>query len=337
MTKNIKLIEKKSARTVKNYKSLNFLKKTFLKNLILVTGTHTSGNSMIAPVIASFNNVEMLRKIYTLDQIAILTNFKKIEKNTSIFLTRNILDYCYYEQLIGRNLNFRFEDETGVYQSKNPEYFKKRIYEPRGLKVLEKHNKKNTHMLLDTHDGLWFNNFWSSLGIKNLKIISIFRNPIDIVNSWINLDLGVTENQKLNQIPLLKNKKNYKPFYYYKFLNKSVNNKNDIVVDMVGECFLNDLKSYEKIKNKKKIYRVDFNNFAENTTKIIKDISLFLKLNSSQFTKKIMTKEKLPREINTEDKNEKLNKIKNLVSKEKFSKLLELEQYFKKHKKKYKL
>ena len=50
-----------------------------------------------------------------------------------------------------------------------------------------------------------------------------------------------------------------------------------------------------------------------------------------------MTKEKLPREINTEDKNEKLNKIKNLVSKEKFSKLLELEQYFKKHKKKYKL
>ena len=45
-------------------------------------------------------------------------------------------------------------------------------------------------------------------GIKNLKIISIFRNPIDMVNSWINLDLAVTEKEILNQIPLLKNKKN---------------------------------------------------------------------------------------------------------------------------------
>ena len=192
-------------------------------------------------------------------------------------------------------------------------------------------------MLLDTHDGLWFNNFWTSLGIKNLKIISIFRNPIDIVNSWINLELGVAERQILNQIPLLRNKKNLKAFYYYKFLNKPMSNKNDIAVDMVGECFLNDLKSYEKNKNKKMIYRVDFNNFAENTNKIIKDISLFLKLNSTQFTKKIMKKERLPREIRIEDKDDKLNKIKNLVSKKKYLKLLELEKYFKKHKKKYKL
>jgi hypothetical protein len=322
---------------MKKYQDLVFYKKTFLKNLILVTGTHTSGKSMIAPIIASFNNVEMLRKIYTLDQIAILTNFKKIQKNTSIFLAKNILDYSFYEQLIGRNLNFRFEDETGVYQSKNPEYYKKRIYEPRGLRVLEKHYQKNTHMLLDTHDGLWFNNFWTSLGIKNLKIISIFRNPIDIVNSWINLELGVTERQILNQIPILRNKKNLKAFYYYKFLNKPMSNKNDIAVDMVGECFLNDLKSYEKNKNKKMIYRVDFNNFAKNTNKIIKDISFFLKLNSSQFTKKIMIKERLPREIRIEDKDDKLNKIKNLVSKKKYLKLLELEKYFKKHKKKYKL
>ena len=69
-----------------------------------------------------------------------------------------------------------------------------------------------------------------------------------MVNSWINLDLAVTEKEILNQIPLLKNKKNLKAWYYYKSLNKVSNNKNDIVVDMVGECFLKDLNYYEKNK-----------------------------------------------------------------------------------------
>ena len=38
---------------------------------------------------------------------------------------------------------------------------------------------------------------------------------------------------------------------------------------MVGEAFLKDLTSYEKIKNKK-IFRVEFNKFAENTNLVIK-------------------------------------------------------------------
>ena len=119
---------------MKNYNKYKFHKETFIKNLILVTGTHTSGKSMISPVIASFKKVEILRKIFTLDQIAVLTNFGKIKKDTSTYLARNILDYSYYEQLIGRNLNFRYEDETGIYQSKSPDYFKKRIYRSRGPK-----------------------------------------------------------------------------------------------------------------------------------------------------------------------------------------------------------
>ena len=65
-------------------------------------------------------------------------------------------------------------------------------------------------MLLDTHDGIWFNKFWLNLGIKNLKIINICRNPIDVVNSWINLDFGEAEKQLLCQIPLISYKKKNK-------------------------------------------------------------------------------------------------------------------------------
>merc|ERR1711966_288020 len=131
-------------------------------------------------------------------------------------------------------MNFRTEDETSVNQSKNPNYFAKRVNIKRGYGVIKKHNEKNTHMILDTHDGLWFYKFWKSIGIKNLKIVSIFRNPIDMANSWINLGLGDAEKQELCQIPLLQNKKNIKPFYYYRNMNVKNKNKNDIAIDMVA-------------------------------------------------------------------------------------------------------
>jgi hypothetical protein len=65
---------------------MKFIKKYFLKNLILVTGTHTSGKSMVSPIIASLSKVEMLRKIYYLDQISILYHFKKIDTEIAKFL-----------------------------------------------------------------------------------------------------------------------------------------------------------------------------------------------------------------------------------------------------------
>ena len=308
---------------------MKFIKKHFLKNLVLVTGTHTSGKSMVSPVVASLSNVEMLRKIYYLDQLSILYNFKKINSEIARFFGQHILDLSYYEQLIGRNLNFRVEDETSVYQSKNPNLYKKRILSKRGAKVLAHHEKIGTHMLLDAHDGIWFHKFWENLKIKNLKIINIHRNPIDIVNSWINSDLGLAERQILCQIPLISKNNRVKPFYLYNnFRKNNLKNKTEVIIDMVDECVRREISAYRRIKYKKKILRINFDNFATNTDYNINEICNFLNLNKSNFTKKIMKKENLPRILDSFEKEEKLKKIKNKVDNKKFKKLLKLEKFY---------
>lgn len=308
---------------------MKFIKKHFLKNLILVTGTHASGKSMASPVVASFSNVEMLRKIYYLDQLSILYNFKKIDLEIARFFGQHILDLSYYEQLIGRNLNFRVEDETSVYQSKNPKLYKKRILSNRGAKVLAHHEKTNTHMLLDAHDGIWFYKFWKNLQIKNLKIINIHRNPIDIVNSWINSDLGLVEKQILCQIPLISKNNRVKPFYLYNnFTKNNLKNKTEVIIDMVEECVKKEISTYNKIKDKKKILRINFDNFASNTHYHVNEICNFLNLKKSTFTKKIMKKENLPRILDKFEREQKLKKIKSKVGKKKFEKLLNLEIFY---------
>ncbi len=308
---------------------MKFIKKHFLKNLVLVTGTHTSGKSMVSPVVASLSNVEMLRKIYYLDQLSILYNFEKINSEVAKFFGLHILDLSYYEQLIGRNLNFRVEDETSVYQSKNPNLYKKRILSKRGEKVLSYHEKKGTHMLLDAHDGIWFYKFWKNLKIKNLKIINIHRNPVDIVNSWINSDLGLAEKQTLCQIPLISKSNVIKPFYLHNnFKKNNLKNKTEIIIDMVDECVRKEISAFKRIRDKKKILRINFDNFATNTDYNINKICNFLNLKKSKFTKKIMKKENLPRILNNLERVEKLNKIKNKVGKRKFKKLLNLEIFY---------
>lgn len=311
---------------------MKFLKKNFLKNLILVTGTHTSGKSMVSPIVASLSKVEMLRKIYYLDQISILYNFKKINSEISKFLGHHILDLSFYEQLIGRNLNFRVEDETSIFQSKDPKLFKKRIFGDRGEKILRHHEKIKTHMLLDAHDGIWFYKFWKNLQIKNLKIINIHRNPIDIVNSWINSDLGLVERQILCQIPLISINNRIKPFYFYNnFSKKNLKNKTEIIIDMVDECVRQEIKNFKIIKNKKNIIRINFDNFATNTEENIDKICNFLNLRKSSYTKKIMKKENLPRIMNKIDREKKLRKIKSKVGKNKLKKLLNLEIFYNKN------
>jgi hypothetical protein len=308
---------------------MKFIKKKFLKNLILVTGTHTSGKSMVSPIIASLTNVEMLRKIYYLDQLSILYNFNKISTESARFMGHHILDLSYYEQLIGRNMNFREEDETSVYQSKSPKLYKKRIFLKRGPNVLAHHEKINTHMLLDAHDGIWFYKFWENLKIKNLKIINIHRNPIDIVNSWINSDLGLVEKQILCQIPLLLKNKVVKPIYFYNnFTKNNLKNKTEVIIDMVDECVRKEVSTYNRIKDKKKIIRINFDNFAIRTQYHINQLCNFLDLNKTIFTKKIMKKENLPRIIDKFERIKKLKKIKSKVSQNKFEKLLKLEKFY---------
>ena len=149
------------------FSNLEFKKYIWLENLILVTGTHTSGKSMISPVIASLK-VEILRKIYYLDQLANLHFLIRLQFKSAKFMANHILDLSYYEQLIGRNMNFRYEDETSVMNSKDPKILYEKIKVKRGSQIIKKHQKINTQMLLDTHDGIWFNKFWLKFGNKKI-------------------------------------------------------------------------------------------------------------------------------------------------------------------------
>jgi len=307
-------------------------KKNYFDNVVIVTGSLNSGKSMVAPIVSSLNKVEHLRKLIEVDQVLHLTNLKKIKREVAYFFIRHYLDKSFYEQLIGRNLNYRPGDETSIFTAKNPIELKKRAFLKRGEHVIKKHVKNKTIFCMDTHDGMMLFHLWREVN-KKFKFINIFRNPIDTVNGCFNVGQGKIENILFNEIIMFKKNKNIFPLYYlnnYKEYPKK--NTMDRVIDEVLFCLKKEYLNYRKYKNDKNCLFIENEDFAVNSDRNISKICKFLKTKRSNFTKKIMKRENCPREINPKVYQEKLKKIKFLSTKKSFQKLLDFEKVFQRRK-----
>ena len=145
-----------------------------------------------------------------------------------------------------------------------------------------------------------FSNVWKNLNIKNLKIIHIHRNPIYVVNSWINSDFGNTDNSLLNQLPSFYFKGKLTPFYALKFKDDYKNmSKTDRIIKMAIICIENEMLNLKKFR--KNFISIKFDEFASETDFYLRKICNFLQLKKNNKHFKIMRREKLPRLIQKED------------------------------------
>tara|TARA_B100001559_G_scaffold238406_1_gene201397 strand:+ start:98 stop:1054 length:957 start_codon:yes stop_codon:yes gene_type:complete len=307
-------------------------KKNYFDNVVIVTGSLNSGKSMVAPIVSSLNKVEHLRKLIEVDQVLHLTNLKKIKREVAYFFIRHYLDKSFYEQLIGRNLNYRVGDETSIFTAKNPIELKKRAFLKRGEHVIKKHVKDKTIFCMDTHDGMMLFHLWREVN-KKFKFINIFRNPIDTVNGCFNVGQGKIENILFNEIIMFKKNKNVFPLYFLNnYREYPKKNTMDRVIDEVLFCLKKEYLNYKKFKNDKNCLFIENEDFAVNSDRNISQICKFLKTKRSNFTKKIMKRENCPREIDPKVYQEKLKKIKFLSTTKSFQKLLDFEKVFEKRK-----
>lgn len=307
-------------------------KKNYFDNVVIVTGSLNSGKSMVAPIVSSLNKVEHLRKLIEVDQVLHLTNLKKIKREVAYFFIRHYLDKSFYEQLIGRNLNYRVGDETSIFTAKNPIELKKRAFLKRGEHVIKKHVKDKTIFCMDTHDGMMLFHLWREVN-KKFKFINIFRNPIDTVNGCFNVGQGKIENILFNEIIMFKKNKNVFPLYFLNnYREYPKKNTMDRVIDEVLFCLKKEYLNYKKFKNDKNCLFIENEDFAANSDRNISEICKFLKTKRSNFTKKIMKRENCPREIDPKVYQEKLKKIKFLSTTKSFQKLLDFEKVFEKRK-----
>jgi hypothetical protein len=100
--------------------------------VVFVDGIARTGKSMLGPILASFDRVELERMEEIFEYVGTLHRLGKIDREAAVALLKLECDMHLYNSSIGRNVNFRFGDHSSVWRNPNRLRYFKRLFGKQG-------------------------------------------------------------------------------------------------------------------------------------------------------------------------------------------------------------
>jgi len=292
-------------------------RKGFYDNPLFITGLTRSGKAMLSPLISSLNKVEKVNVNYQFEYIPMLNIINSISNNAAITMMRYFIDNQVYDNMIGRNMNFRISDLTSIWNTSEPIEYISRLNKEEGDRIFDKKNKSKLIFSLLVHDALWHAKIYFK-AFPNLKMIHIDRHPIDLIYSWYRKGYGSNfyDNPRNALLTIEWNKKTY-PYYAHGWEEEYENlSEIDRIVKMINmiQSFGKDVYSSISEKKRKNIMFIKFDEMVQRPLPILNKISVFLGTKKTKYTSIIMDKEKVPRKLYQQERLKKREEIKGLAS-----------------------
>ena len=132
----------------------NFKRKLYCNKLVFIDGFGRTGKFMLASIVSSLNRVEQLQMSWMLEYIPVLYHMDEITLDAAVSLLHTEIENNLYCTMIGRNVNFRVSDVTGIWNAKAPKIYLERLLTEEGDIVYDKIASINPILLFLTHDVL---------------------------------------------------------------------------------------------------------------------------------------------------------------------------------------
>lgn len=297
-----------------------------------ICGPTRSGKIIACKIISSFKNFEKINLDPLWEQANLLFGLRKINQEAAIYLLRRGFSVLSYNLSLGRELNFRKKDYTSIYNYRNPSlYLKRAKFQKEGDQVFNKKIIKKMNIPIMIHWGIVYSKLLFK-SFPNIKLIRMVKNPVEIVFSWLNKNYGGSfySNPRANTLTI-KYLNQLLPFQAYgwekKYLKLSKVNR---VASIIIKYQKLENKIYNSLseKQKKSICIVNFDNLCQNPLSEVSKLEFFLKAKKTNFTKKILKNEHLPRKKNKNQIFEKKKYLKRVLNKKIFEDLINLENKF---------
>ena len=306
---------------------------------VFIDGLPRSGKSSLCQIIVSLKHSEHIDMATNLEYILMGRIFNKINNDFAKTYLKTCFNQSAYNKLIGRGVNFRPTDFTGIPNFRDPKIYYKR------LKIFsygkKKYNHKKTHKRVksksdpalkalknkyfffpfQSHNLLGNFKHFKKLDL-NYKIIEFLRNPIDTTYSLVSRGLlegsAKKDPRKLN-LDIVYNQKSLPWFvhgYEKEYCEANKFEKSALVV-------INEIKRI--IKNKRliknllgqKILLIKFEDFVTNTNLEMKRISKFLNTTFTKSTNNYIRDANCPRKIDHNLSRARLNFLKKKIKNKK--------------------
>ncbi len=303
-------------------------RKPFVKKLLLVEGISRSGKFLMADLLGGLEGIEAVQYYGLLEHIPFLEKFGLMDRKTASEILKCEIDTHAYEMAIGRNFNHRKTDKSSIHKNPHAAKFLKRPEQSDLEKLLAEYRKQDPYSFFVMHElipnaKIFFETF------PNLKIVSLQRSPVELVDSWYRRGLAkrLGDDPTLFIIPFKKGKAKF-PWYAVgqekEYSQLTDMDRTIFAIERIVSLYAEGLKKLNK-KEQAQILFVRYEDIMTDTKVVVKKISNFLGKKPVKQLAAVLKRERLPNLAYRGTREQKLQSIKKLASPSYFKRLQKLE------------
>ena len=281
----IKMFQKKSNNKIVRNDCL-------ANNVLIIDGLPGCGKTLFSNIFSSYERVELLSYAFEVEFICRLHFLEKIEFDASIAMVNNLIDTKLYNTMMSRDVNFRYNDLSSVFNYPNPMKYFKRLFQEGDMKVPQKINEESPILNITTHDLLSVSLPVQIALEKRLTFVEVVRHPLFmLIQQFLNLER------------LFNNPRDIQIHFEYKKINCHIlrgvgkiylksSNIDRTIFSMFSQ--INLIKKFKK-KYNFKIITIPFEIFVKQPDEYLLNVKNSLKTKETKKTKSVLKKQRVPR------------------------------------------
>ena len=305
-------------------------------NLVLVDAIARSGKAIFSDLIPALSRMEHIQFCYEFELIlqGMLLN-GVTEEFANVFL-RIYFNELSYNLQIGRNVNCRALDQTGIQNYRDPDLYFKRMLLQDGDEIVQKCKDADILIPINTHELLANYTQLSKLKL-DFKMISLWRNPIDLIYSWF--DRGWGERYSLNDprafaINLSMDNQIVPWHFALNHKDNSISHSQfsgaNLCASVVFSLIDSSVSNFKKVP-RSLIIATKFEDICTDPEFEIRKYADFLECTVTDYMPTAMQKARVPRLLKEEDRNRKLSLLESKLAPELGYKLLKYSENYEKN------
>ena len=268
---------------------------SFTNDIIVVDGFWGGGKSVITSIVGSMTGVEKKKVEHVYEYVCIAQATGKMDNDAASAFLKIYADLSQYNNLIGREVNLRWSDDSGMRNNPGSLTYLKRLFHPGGDAVAEQINTKNLALLIASHELIAVSDLlYESYGSR-LKLIEVVRHPIHLFN---NVRDYTATFERAREFTLSFEVSGVKvPWFAATWADEFVaSSVTDRALLSIARMQSEMLEAIDEIKAAAKpLLVLSFENAVTNSQDSIDKLEKFLNRSVTRRTKKVLKQQNLPR------------------------------------------
>ena len=156
---------------------------SFTNDIIVVDGFWGGGKSVVTSIIGSMARVEKKKVEHVYEYVCIAHSTGKMNIDAASAFLKIYADLSQYNNLIGREVNLRWSDDSGLRNNPGSLTYLKRLFHPGGDGIADQISERNLALLIASHELISVSDLlYESYGSR-LKLVEVVRHPVHLFNN----------------------------------------------------------------------------------------------------------------------------------------------------------